>query len=274
LDYRLGGTLKHPEQEVMMSYKTVQFAVEEGVATLTFNRPERLNALNAEMLREIAGVFDRVRSNPDIRALILTGRGRAFIAGADIKELSESDALKAKEISRIGQEVMAQVEALPLPVLAAVNGFALGGGCEMAMACDIIYASEEATFGQPEINLGVIPGFGGTQRLARLVGLGMAKDLCFTGRTISATEARNIGLVARVFPAADLMKECRKAARGIALKGRFALQVMKQVMDRGFSMDLKGALVLEADAFGLCFAHPDAREGTAAFLEKRKPNFL
>ena len=257
-----------------MSYNTVLFAVEDGVATLTFNRSERLNALNAEMFSEIAGVFDRVRRNPEIRALILTGRGRAFIAGADIKELSESDALRARQISRIGQEVMAQVEELPVPVLAAVNGFALGGGCEMAMACDIIYASEEATFGQPEINLGVIPGFGGTQRLARLVGLGMAKDLCFTGRTISAVEARNIGLVARVFPAADLMQECRKAARGMALKGRFAMQVMKQVMDRGFGVDLRGGLALEAGAFGLCFAHPDAREGTTAFLEKRKPKFL
>jgi enoyl-CoA hydratase len=258
----------------MMSYNTVLFAVENGVATLTFNRPERLNALNAEMLGEIAEVFDRVRHNPDIRAMIMTGQGRAFIAGADIKELSESDALRARQISRIGQEVMAQVEELPVPVLAAVNGFALGGGCEMAMACDIIYASEEATFGQPEINLGVIPGFGGTQRLARLVGLGTAKDLCFTGRTISAAEARDIGLVARVFPAADLMAECRKTARGMALKGRFAMQVMKQVMDRGCGVDLPGGLALEADAFGLCFAHPDAREGTIAFLEKRKPKFL
>jgi enoyl-CoA hydratase len=257
-----------------MSYNTVLFAVEDGVATLTFNRPERLNALNTEMLSEIDEVFDRVRHHPEIRALILTGRGRAFIAGADIQELSESDALRARQISRIGQEVMAQVEALPVPVLAAVNGFALGGGLEMAMACDIIYASEEATFGQPEINLGVIPGFGGTQRLARLVGLGTAKDLCFTGRSISAAEARDLGLVARVFAAADLMKECRKAARGLALKGRFALQVMKQVMDRGFGLDLRSALVLEADAFSLCFAHPDAREGTTAFLEKRKPNFL
>jgi enoyl-CoA hydratase len=257
-----------------MSYHTVLFTVEDGVATLTFNRPERLNALNAEMLGEIASVFDRVRRQPEIRVLILTGRGRAFIAGADIKEFPDSDPLRARQFSRRGQEVMAQVEELPVPVLAAVNGFALGGGCEMAMACDIIYASEEAVFGQPEINLGVIPGFGGTQRLARLVGLGPAKDLCFSGRAISAAAARDLGLVARVFPAADLMKECRKSARGLALKGRFALQTMKQVMDRGFGLDLRSALALEAEAFGLCFAHPDAREGTRAFLEKRKPNFL
>jgi enoyl-CoA hydratase len=256
-----------------MSYNTVLFDVENGVATLTFNRPDRLNALNAEMFRETAQVFDRVRKSPEIRALILTGQGRAFIAGADIKELSESDVLKARQISRIGQEVMAQMEDLPVPVLAAVNGFALGGGLEMAMACDFIYASAEAKFGQPEINLGVIPGFGGTQRLARLVGLGTAKDLCFTGRTIDAAEALAMGLVARVFPAAELLEECRKAARGLALKGRFALMAMKQVMDRGFGMDLKSGLALEADAFGLCFSHPDAREGTSAFLEKRKPNF-
>ena len=257
-----------------MSYNTVLFAVEDGVATLTFNRPERLNALNAEMFSEIAAVFDRVRQNADIRALILTGQGRAFIAGADIKELSESEALKAREISQIGQEVMSKVELLPIPVVAAVNGFALGGGCEMAMACDIIYASEEAKFGQPEINLGVIPGFGGTQRLTRLVGLGLAKDLCFTGRIIDAAEAKAIGLAARVFPAADLMKESLKAARIMAQKGRFVMQTMKQVMDRGFGLDLRSGLALEADAFGLCFAHPDAREGTIAFLEKRQPKFL
>ncbi len=257
-----------------MSYNTVLFAVEAGVATLTFNRPERLNALSAEMFSEISTVFDRVRQNPDIRALILTGQGRAFIAGADIKELSESDALKAKEISIFGQEVMSKVEQLPIPVLAAVNGFALGGGCEMAMACDIIYASEEAKFGQPEINLGVIPGFGGTQRLARLVGLGLAKDLCFTGRTIDAAEAKAIGLAARVFPAADLMQESLRAAKIMAQKGRFAIQTMKQAMDRGFGIDLRSALLLEANAFCLCFAHPDAREGTTAFLEKRQPKFL
>ncbi len=257
-----------------MSYNTVLVAVEEGVATLTFNRPDRLNALNAEMFSEIAEVFDQVRQNPEIRALILTGQGRAFIAGADIKELSESDALKASQISQIGQEVMSKVEQLPIPVLAAVNGFALGGGCEMAMACDLIYASEEAKFGQPEINLGVIPGFGGTQRLARLVGLGMAKELCFTGRTIDAAEARAIGLVARIFPAASLMEESLKAAKVMAQKGRFVMQAMKQVIDRGFGLELRSGLALEADAFGLCFAHPDAREGTTAFLEKRQPKFL
>ncbi|MHB8070216.1 MAG: enoyl-CoA hydratase/isomerase family protein [Desulfobaccales bacterium] len=257
-----------------MPYHTVLFAVEDGVATLTFNRPDRLNALNAEMLGEIAQVFDQVRQNPEIRVLILTGQGRAFIAGADIKELAAADALEARQLSRRGQEVMARIEDLPVPVLAAVNGFALGGGLEMALAADIIYASAEAKFGQPEINLGIIPGFGGTQRLARLVGLGLAKDLCFTGRTIDAAEAQAIGLAARVFPAADLLPESLKAAGIMAQKGRFVLQTLKQVMDRGFALDLRVGLALEADAFGLCFAHPDAQEGTAAFLEKRAPKFL
>jgi enoyl-CoA hydratase len=257
-----------------MSYNTVLFAVEDGVATLTFNRPDRLNALNAEMFREISAVFDHVKENPEVRALILTGQGRAFIAGADIKELSASDALKAREISAIGQEVAAKVEQLLVPVVAAVNGFALGGGLEMAMACDIIYASEEAKFGQPEINLGLIPGFGATQRLPRLVGLGLAKDLCFTGRTIDAAEAKAIGLVARIFPAADLMKESLKAARIMAQKGRFVMQTMKQVIDRGFGVPLSSGLALEANAFAICFAHPDAKEGTTAFLEKRQPKFL
>ena len=257
-----------------MSYQTVLFGVEDGIATLTFNRPERLNALNAEMLGEIAQVFDEVRRNPGIRVLILTGQGRAFVAGADIKELAAADALQAQQLSRRGQEVLAQVEGLPVPVLAAVNGFALGGGCEIALAADIIYASAEAKFGQPEINLGIIPGFGGTQRLARLVGLGLAKDLCFTGRTIDAAEAQAIGLAARVFPPAELLVESQKAARIMAQKGRFALQALKRVMDRGFGLDLRAGLALETDAFGLCFAHPDAKEGTTAFLEKRPPKFF
>ncbi len=257
-----------------MLYHTVLFGVEDGVATLTFNRPDRLNALNAEMLGEIAAVCDQVRQNLEVRVLILTGQGRAFIAGADIKELAAADALQARQISRRGQEVMDQVEELPVPVLAAVNGFALGGGCEMALAADIIYASEEAKFGQPEINLGIIPGFGGSQRLARLVGLGLAKELSFTGRTIDAAEAQAIGLAARVFPHAELLAETLKAARIIAQKGRFAMQALKQVIDRGYGLDLRAGLVLEADAFGLCFAHPDAKEGTTAFLGKRPPKFL
>ncbi len=257
-----------------MSYNTVLFAAEGGVATLTFNRPDKLNALNSETLGEINQVFDRVAESPDIRALILTGAGRAFIAGADISDFPKFDALAAKHFAEAGQELFFKIEKLPVPVIAAVNGFALGGGCELAMACDIIYASDKAKFGQPEINLGIMPGFGGTQRLARLVGKGLAKELCLTGRALSAQEAQTMGLVARVFPADSLLEECGKIAAALAEKSRVAVRAIKQTIDRGFNLDLKNACALEVDAFALCFASPDAKEGALAFLEKRKPKFL
>ncbi len=256
-----------------MSYKTLLLATEGAVATLTFNRPEKLNALNPEMLSELADVLDRVSRDPGIRALLLTGQGRAFIAGADIQVFLGLDPLSAKSFARAAQEVLFKIEALEIPVIAAVNGFALGGGCELVMACDIIYASEAARFGQPEINLGIIPGVGGTQRLARLVGKGNAKELCLTGRIIEAEEARAMGLVAQIFPAAALLDECRKVAQSLAAKGRVALRAVKQVIDRGFDLDLRNGCALEVDAFALCFASPDAHEGARAFLEKRKPRF-
>jgi enoyl-CoA hydratase len=257
-----------------MTYKTILFAAEDGVGTLTFNRPEKLNALNAEMLAELSEVLDQVGKDPEIRALILTGQGRAFIAGADIKTFTQLDPLGARQLAVTGQQVLAKLEGLPLPVIAGVNGFALGGGCEVAMACDLIYAAEEAEFGQPEINLGIMPGFGGTQRLARLVGKGLAKELCLTGRLIDAAEARAMGLVARVFPGTSLLEECTKIARSLAAKGRVALRSVKQTIDRGFDLDLPNACALEAEAFALCFASPDAKEGAVAFLEKRRPKFL
>ncbi len=257
-----------------MYYQNVLFTVADGIATLTFNRPERLNALNAETMAEVVAVLDQAAQNQEIRVLLMTGQGRAFIAGADINEFLKFDPLAARQFADVGQVVAAKLAQLPIPVIACVNGFALGGGCEMAMACDIIYASEEAKFGQPEINLGIMPGFGGTQRLARLVGKGLAKELCLTGRTIDAAEAKAIGLAARVFPAAGFMEECLKVARGLAAKGRLSLRAVKQTIDRGFDLDLKNACALEADAFALCFASPDAKEGAAAFLEKRPPKFL
>ncbi len=257
-----------------MSYNNVLFAVEDGIATLTFNRPEKLNVLNAEMISEIAAVLDQTAKNPKIRVLLITGQGRAFMAGADIKDFLKLDPLTARQFAEVGQSVAGKLEQLPIPVIACVNGFAMGGGCEMAMACDIIYASEEAKFGQPEINLGIIPGFGGTQRLARLVGKGLAKELCLTGRIVDAAEARAIGLAARVFPAASFKEECPKVARSLAAKGRLSLRAVKQTIDRGFDLDLKNACALEAAAFALCFASPDAKEGAAAFLEKRQPKFL
>ncbi|MFI5331891.1 MAG: enoyl-CoA hydratase/isomerase family protein [Desulfobaccales bacterium] len=257
-----------------MSYNNVLFTNEAGVATLTFNRPERLNALNAETMAEVTAVLEQTAKNPEIRVLMMTGQGRAFIAGADINEFLQFDPLTARQFAESAQVVAVKLEQLPIPVIACVNGFALGGGCEMAMACDIIYASEAAKFGQPEVNLGIMPGFGGSQRLARLVGKGLAKELCLTGRLVDAAEAKAMGLAARVFPADGFMEECTKVARSLAAKGRVSLRAIKQTIDRGFDLDLKNACALEADAFALCFASPDAKEGAAAFLEKRKPKFL
>ena len=257
-----------------MSYKTILYQVEAGVATITFNRPDKLNALNQEMFGELAAAIDRVAGDPAIRCLVLTGAGRAFVAGADIEQFTKLDPLAAREFAQAGYDLGLKLELLEIPVIAAVNGFALGGGCELAMACDLIYASEEAKFGQPEVNLGIMPGFGGTQRLARLVGKGLAKDLCLTGRMMDAHEAKTAGLVARVFPADTLMEGTLKVARSLAEKGRVALRSIKRVIDRGFDLDLHSACALEMDAFALCFASTDAYEGAMAFLEKRKPKFL
>jgi enoyl-CoA hydratase len=256
-----------------MAYDTIIFAHEAGVATITFNRPDKLNALNHEMLAEFADALAQVRGNPAVRVLLLTGAGRAFIAGADIKVFLDFDALAARQFAENAHRIGFQLEELEIPVIAAVNGFALGGGMEMAMAADFIYAADTARFGQPETNLGIIPGFGGTQRLSRLVGKGAAKELVITGRLIEAGEALRLGLVARVFPADNLMEESLKVARSLAQKGRVSLRAAKQAIDRGFNLDLKAACALEIDAFALCFASPDAHEGARAFLEKRPPQF-
>jgi enoyl-CoA hydratase len=256
-----------------MSNQTILFEVADGIATITFNRPDKLNALNHEMLSEFADAVGQVERDPGIRVLLLTGAGRAFIAGADISRFLEFDPLSAREFAAGAHETGFRLEALPIPVMACVNGFALGGGLEMAMACDFIYAADTARFGQPEINLGIMPGFGGTQRLARLIGKGSAKELCLTGRIIDAAEALRLGLAAQVFPAASFMEECRKVARSLAAKGRVSLALAKQTIDRGFDVDLKSGCALEVDAFALCFASPDAHEGARAFLEKRPPKF-
>ncbi len=256
-----------------MPYKTILFEIEGSIATLTFNRPEKLNALNPEMFAEVRDVLNRVAGDPRIRVLVLTGQGRAFIAGADIRVFLDLNPLSARRFAQDAHEVAFDMEKMDIPIIAAVNGFALGGGCEMAMACDIIYASEEARFGQPEINLGIIPGFGGTQRLARLVGKVAAKEMCLTGRIIDAREAKSMGLVAQIFPAATLMEESLKVARSLAGKSRGGLKTLKRVMDQGLEVDLRTGCTLEMDGFALCFASPDAKEGAAAFLEKRPPRF-
>jgi enoyl-CoA hydratase len=257
-----------------MTYQTILLDQEAGIATITFNRPDKLNALNHEMLLEFRHALEQVRQNPEIRVLLLTGTGRAFIAGADISEFLKFGPLEARAFARSAHDIGFLLEALEIPVIACVNGFALGGGLEMAMACDFIYAADTTRLGQPEINLGIIPGFGGTQRLSRLVGKGVAKEMVLSGRLVDAAEAKTLGLVAQVFPADTFMAECRKVAQALAAKGRVSLRAAKQAIDRGFDLDLKNACLLEVDAFALCFASPDAHEGSRAFLDKRPPKFL
>jgi len=256
-----------------MSYNTLIFTIDGPVATLSFNRPEKLNAVTLEMLTEFSQALDAVRANKAIRVLLLTGQGRAFIAGADIKLFLELDPLGARDFATRSQELLLKLGELPFPVIACVHGYALGGGCEIAMACDFIYAAERAKFGQPEINFGFNPCLGGTQRLARLVGKSLAKELCLTGRLIEAEEAKTLGLVARVFPEVTFLEECRKAAQDLAAKGRVALEAVKRVIDWGVDMDLKTGCALEAETFALCSTSPDVKEGVNAFLEKRKPQF-
>ena len=257
-----------------MAYQTIIVSREDAVAIVKFNRPKALNAINPEVIRELASAIEEIVSDASLRVLVVTGEGeKAFVAGADISTMVDLSPLKAREFALAGQRLFFRLEQFPIPVIACVNGFALGGGAEIAMACDFIYASEKARFGQPEINLGLIPGFGGTQRLPRLVGKAMAKELCLTGAMIDAAEALRIGLVNKVFPVDRLWEETMKAARAIASKGRASIRAAKQCINRGFDLELGSGCGLEADNFALCFAGPDAREGMTAFLEKRAPVF-
>jgi enoyl-CoA hydratase len=257
-----------------MAYEHILVESTEGIATITFNRPKALNALNRALLSELACALEGVAADEASRVLILTGAGpKSFVAGADITEINRLNPLEAKFFARQGLATINLLGELAIPVIAAVNGFALGGGCEMALGCDFIYASENAKFGLPEINLGIIPGFGGTQRLSRRIGMGRAKELIFSGRMLSAREALEMGLVNRVCPPEDLMTECLATARLIASKGRVSLRAAKQVIQQGLECDLATGLALETDAFALCLASQDAREGTTAFLEKRPAIF-
>ena len=257
-----------------MDYKNIIFDVKGNVAVLKFNRPKALNAINKDVFHEVNDAIDRIEKDSSIKVLILTGEGeKAFVAGADIAYMLDLSPLQAKKFSRDGQDLLFRLERLPIPVIACVNGFALGGGCEIAMACDFIYASENAKFGQPEINLGLMPGFGGTQRLSRLVGKAMAKELCMTGVMISAREANEIGLVNKVFPQDRLWEETMKTANLIAKKGRVMLRAIKECIERGYDVDLRDGCYMESEAFGLIVTSPDRKEGMTAFLEKREPEF-
>ncbi len=257
-----------------MAFEHILFDVSDGIAVITFNRPKALNALNAALLDELAAALDTVAADEAVRVLILTGAGdKAFVAGADISEIAICNPLTAKIFAQKGQSAVNRLQDLPIPVVAAVNGYALGGGSEMALACDFIYATENAMFGLPEINLGIIPGFGGTQRLPRVLGPSRAKEMIFTGTMITAAEAMTLGLVNKVVAQEALMGAVMKTARVMASKGKVSLRAAKEAVNRGADVDLQTGCRIEADAFALCVASEDAREGTSAFLEKRKPAF-
>ena len=256
-----------------MPYQSVTLVADNGIATLTVNRPDKLNALNATTMAELGVAIDEVRSRTDVSGLIVTGAGRAFVAGADISELAAETPVSARVLAAEGQRIFRRFETSPKPVIAAVNGFALGGGCELALACHIRIASEQAKFGQPEVKLGICPGYGGTQRLARLVGRGRALQLLLTGDTIDAAEAYRIGLVNQVVAADALVQSATEMLRRILANGPLAVAACIEAVDQGLDMSLDGGLALEATHFGLLAATSDMREGTKAFLEKRPAEF-
>jgi len=258
----------------MDEYANLRFENENGIGVIAINRPQSLNALNCALLEELDSLCALIAKDITIRAVIITGMGdKAFIAGADIVEMRELSALEGREFAKKGQMVLSKIENLPQPVIAAINGFALGGGCELAMACDIRIAAETAKFGQPEVTLGITAGFGGTQRLTRLVGKGLAKELLFTGDMIDASEAYRIGLVNKVVAQHVLMDTVKALASKIASRAPIAVKLSKAAINTGVNMDLESAVAYEAETFGICFASHDQKEGMAAFLEKRKPIF-
>jgi enoyl-CoA hydratase len=257
-----------------MEFKNILLSIEGEIGILMINRPKALNALNMETLREIQMGIQEVKNHSDVKVLIITGAGeKAFIAGADISEMRGMNSIEALNFSKLGHLTLKMIEDLDRPVLAAVNGFALGGGTELALACDFIYASENAKFGLPEVTLGIFPGFGGTQRLPRLIGKGKAKELIMTGKMISSQEAFALGIANRVFPQSSLMEETKKVASQIAGNGAVAVRLAKMAVNAGFNMELTEACSLESYAFSLGFTTEDQKEGMTAFLEKRKPNY-
>lgn len=256
-----------------MEYKNIVLQKEDKIAVLTISRPNVLNALNSETLKELDLVIDEIASDDEIYAVILTGDGKAFVAGADIAEMRSLDVMGGRKFGNLGNKVFRKLETLEKPVIAAVNGFALGGGCELSMACDIRIASSKAKFGQPEVGLGITPGFGGTQRLARLIGTGMAKQLLYTGDIINAEEALRIGLVNKVVEPQQLIEEVKLLAKKIANNAPIAVKLCKTAINRGIQMDIDTALIFEAEVFGECFSTLDQKNGMKAFLEKTEKSF-
>ena len=269
-------------ESVMENLNNLKVEVKDKVCVITINRPKALNALNSDTLRGLSQVIDVVSENEAILGVIITGEGKVFVAGADIRQMQNYKSEEGRKYAGYAQGVFDKIEALEKTVIAAVNAYsltaaitvyALGGGCELAMSCDIRIASEKAIFGQPEVNLGVIPCFGGTQRLSRLVGTGIAKELIFTGRQVNAEEAKSIGLINKVVPSDLLLEESMKMMNQIVEKAPIAIRYAKVVINKGIDMDLKNALELEKDIAGLTFATRDKQEGMNAFIEKRKPVF-
>lgn len=252
----------------------IDFQRDSAVVVVTLNRADKLNALNEPLLRELVETVTKLDEDPSVRACVLTGAGKAFAAGADILAMSAMSAPQARQFAELGHRVGAALAQAHMPFLAAVNGVALGGGCELAMCCDIIYASDKARFGQPEVTLGLIPGFGGTQRLARRVGIGRAAELCMTGQVLGAEDALRIGWIDAVVPHEDLLARALEVAGSIAERAPLAVSAIKRAIARGQDVNLASALEIEAASFASLFGTGDQQEGMRAFLEKRTPSFL
>jgi enoyl-CoA hydratase len=269
-----GGRVSKSRRRTKVAHEHVLVEKKDRIAYVTLNRPEVLNALNAAVMAELDCVLEGIAGDADVSAVILTGAGeKAFAAGADISEINRKDALTGVAMAVNGQRILRRFETMGKPSVAAVNGFALGGGCEIAMACTIRIASDKARFGQPEVNLGVIPGYAGTQRLCRIVGRGVAMELILTGRIIDAAEALRIGLVTQVVPPAELLPTAEKIAKTLLAKGPLAIRAAMDVVNRGHDLDFDDACALEAQMFGVLCATEDMKEGTKAFLEKRQASF-
>lgn len=254
--------------------ENILFDKNNNTAEITINRPKSLNALNKKTLNELKNLLYKIKEDKDIKVLIITGAGqKAFVAGADIKEMQNLKPFEAKVYAQLGQEVFFLIESLPQPVIAAVNGYALGGGCELALACDIRYASENAMFGQPEVKLGITPGFAGTQRLPKLIGDALAKEMIFTGEMINAKEAYRIGLVNKIFGADELLEQSKNTAETIIKRSFTAVSLAKELIKNSKKVDVESGSELEANIFGLCFSGRDQKEGMNAFLEKRTADF-
>lgn len=248
----------------------VIYEVKENIAVITINRPEALNALNLSVLEELGQTIAKAEADSSVYVLIITGAGKAFVAGADISQMKDLSAVEAKAFGEYGNNVFAKIEGLSKPVIAAINGYALGGGCELAMSCDIRLAGTKAKFGQPEVGLGITPGFGGTQRLPRIVGSSKAKELIFTAETIGADEALRIGLVSKVVPDEELMSAALEMANKIAKNAQIAVRQSKDAINKGIQTDIQTGLAFEAQAFGLCFSTEDQKDAMTAFVNKTK----